>query len=351
VSAGAGDADSADGVAGKRTLPVIAAVYRDVHAYAYRVRIATLVIVLLLVALLAGNARAGGTQVNVVAVAGRVWVTTGSQIVELDAITRRVLYRIKTRYPYPIDLGVSDGAVWASSVANGFVSGAVTRAPFDSSATTQPLVLAHRPILGLAVGSGTTWALVGPWSSLRLAAIDQASGRVRLSRLGQTLAWIAADNTGRTSGLYGLTRHGRLVRMAAGGNVDWLSATRGAVTPPAVASGSVWVASRTYLYRVDARTGRTRARGGIIGSPIQLVAGGGSLWVLSAQGTAGARHYELTKYDGRMRVIAHRHVGEFADSIAFGNTSVWIGRSRPNVSVIRVNSQSLRLTVFAQALR
>jgi hypothetical protein len=139
--------------------------------------------------------------------------------------------------------------------------------------------------------------------------------------------------------------------MAADGSVEWLAAARDAVTPPAVGNGSVWIASRTSLYRIDAQSGRTKARGRLVGSPVQLVAGGGFLWVLTMQRGAGATHYALSKYGARMRVMAHRNVGAFADSIAFGNASVWIGRSRPTVSVMRVDPQSMRLKVFAQALR
>jgi hypothetical protein len=316
-----------------------------------RGRIAWLAALLVLASLVAaGAARAGGTQVAVVATASRVWVTTGSEVVELDATSGRVLYRIKTRYPYPLEVGVSDGVVWTSSVANGFVSGAVTRFPFDSSATTQSLVLPHRPLLGLAVGSGTTWALVGPWRSLRLAAIDQSSGRVRLAPVTRELAWVAADNTGGTAGLYGVTRGGRLVRLDPGRNVGWRAGPSGLTAPPAVAGGSVWAASRTSLYRVDAQTGRTRARTGISGSPVQLAAGGGFLWLLGLQRTKGGVQYSLSKYDGHLRLLGRRNVGSSADSVAFGDGVVWIGRARPSVSVVRVDPQSLRLKVVASGL-
>jgi hypothetical protein len=72
-----------------------------------------------------GAAVAGGTQVAVVAVAGRVWVTSGFDVVKLDASTGRIMRRNKTRYPFPIEIGASDGNVWVSSVEDGFVSGAI----------------------------------------------------------------------------------------------------------------------------------------------------------------------------------------------------------------------------------
>ena len=82
---------------------------------------------------------AGGTQVELVAVGDSVWVTTGSGIAELNAATGHVVRRYRARYPYPIDIGVSDGSVWVSSVENGFSAGAVTRIPSGARGrVTQP---------------------------------------------------------------------------------------------------------------------------------------------------------------------------------------------------------------------
>jgi hypothetical protein len=122
------------------------------------------------------------------------------------------------------------------------------------------------------------------------------------------------------------------------------------VTPPAVADGSVWAASRTSVYRIDAETGRTSARAWIVGSPLQLAAGGGFLWVLATQRTKGHTRYELSKYDLRLRLLGRTFVGGSADSLAFGSGGLWIGRARPTVSVVRVDPRSLRLKVFATGL-
>src|SRR5215208_2031651 len=135
-------------------------------------------------AAVAPSAQAGGTQVNVAATAGRVWVTTGYDVAELDASSGRVLRRVPTRYPFPLEIGVSDGNVWVSSVENGFTAGAVTRIPFESwRPAGSPLVLPALPVFSLAVGSGATWALVGPWTALRLARVDHATRRVVLTRV------------------------------------------------------------------------------------------------------------------------------------------------------------------------
>jgi hypothetical protein len=184
---------------------------------------------------LAPAAGAGGTQVNVAATAGRVWATTGSDVVELDASSARVLRRVRTRYPYPIEVGVSDGNVWASSVENGFAAGAVTRIPFESwRRVGSPLVLPTRPVFSIAVASGVTWALVGPWKSLRIARIDQATRRVSYVRVRQDVAWIAADNSGVTRGAFGLTQRGALVRVDGAAGTRAFATVPSGTGPPAV---------------------------------------------------------------------------------------------------------------------
>ena len=68
--------------------------------------------------------------------------------------------------------------------------------------------LANAAVLSLAVGSGATWALVGPWRALRLARIDQATRRVTYSRVRRDVGWLATDNTGLTPGVFGLAQGG-----------------------------------------------------------------------------------------------------------------------------------------------
>jgi hypothetical protein len=93
----------------------------------------------------------------------------------------------------------------------------VTRIPFESRRVTQPLVFPSRAVLSLAVGSGTTWVLVGPSASLRLAAIDQATGRATVTRLPQQVGWIAADNVGDTPGLHGVTSREQAICLTGNG--------------------------------------------------------------------------------------------------------------------------------------
>lgn len=303
------------------------------------------------VGLLAGSARAGGTQVEVAAVAGDVWVTTGFDVVELDVATGQVRRRSKTRYPYPIDIGVSDGNVWVSSVENGFVSGAVTRIPFEAGRVTQPLVFPSRPILALAVGSGTTWALVGPWASLQLAVVDQATSRATLRPIRRDVGWIAADNVGGTPGLFAVTNDGQAIRLAADGAAAWTAKTDQIESPPAVGLGKVWVAGRTDLYRLNAASGRVEAKTPIRGSAAELAIGGGYVWIISFRESKTGERYELSKIDPRTaRVVKQASLAGPVGGISFGSGALWLGRAIPSVSVVRIDPTTLREHMFAQNL-
>jgi hypothetical protein len=311
----------------------------------------TLVVVVALA--LPTPALAGGTQVVVAAVAGQVWVTTGLGVVELDAGTGRVERRTTapSTAPFAIDLGVSDGNVWVSSVADGFTSGAVTRIPFDTGPVTRPLLTPSGPVLALAVGSGTTWALVGPWASLRLAAIDRATSRATLTRI-RDVGWIAADDTGETPGLFGVTSaKGQVIRIAANRAMSWKARTGRIESPAAVGLGSVWAASRRALYRLDAATGRVEAKIPVEDAAAQLAVGGGRVWMVSFRETSAGEAYELLEIDPRTeRVVKQATLDGPVGNISFGSGALWMGRDVPTVSVIRIDPITLRARVFATKL-
>ena len=298
-----------------------------------------------------GAAVAGGTQVAVVAVAGRVWVTSGFDVVKLDASTGRIMRRNKTRYPFPIEIGASDGNVWVSSVEDGFVSGAITRIPFEAGRVTQPLVFPSRPIFSLAVGSGTTWALVGPWASLKLAAVDQATGQARIRPLRTRIGSIAADNVGETPGLFGVTAKGQTVRLDGSGRIAWLAKTDTIEAPAAVGFGSVWAASRSGLYRIGARSGRVEAKIPIRGAAVELTIGGGYLWMISYREAKTGESYELFKIDARAAsVIRQARLAGPVGPISFGSGALWMGRATATVSVIRIDPKTLNQRLFAKNL-
>jgi hypothetical protein len=302
--------------------------------------------VLVLFAFAAGDAAAGGPQVSLVATAGRVWVTTGFDVAEVDASSGRVVRRLRTGFSFPISIGVSDGAVWVSSVDNGFTAGAIDRIPFDSARVTHPLSLPRRPVLALAVGSSTTWALVGPWQSLRLAAIDHATQRTSTEPV-RDIGWLAADDTGLTDGLYAVTlKRGLLERI---GRPAWVARTARIATPPAVGLGSVWVTTAHKVWRVDPVNGRTLGSAQFHGFPIQLVADGGYVWLLTLTGP-GVPAYVLSKLDPHsMRVLGRRSLGRAVGSIAYGNGSMWIARSSP-IGVLWLDPRTLTMRVVATKL-
>jgi len=303
-------------------------------------------------AVLAPCAQAGGTQVNVAATAGRVWVTTGYDVAELEASSGRMLRRIRTRYPSPIEIGVSDGNVWVSSVENGFTAGAITRIPFEPwRPARSPLVLPSRPVFSLAVGSTATWALVGPWRSLRLARIDHATRHVSYARLRHDVGWLAADDTGGTRGVFGLTDRGAVLRVDAAAGVRTFATVPDGAAPPAVGLQSVWVPGRGALYRLDARTGRALGRIVVPDLVSQVVVGGRYVWLLTFRPTRAGTTSAVLKIDpSRMRVVAQRRFAGSTGGMAFGNGALWIGRAVPGVGVLRLDPVTLRLRVFASII-
>ena len=303
-----------------------------------------------LLGIVATAAQAGGTRVSVAATAGRVWVTTASSdVAEIDASSGRVLRRVRTRYPFPLDVGVSDGNVWVSSVENGFVSGAVTRIPFEAwRAVDVPLVMTSRPVLGLAVGSGVTWALAGPWKRLSLVFIDQVTRRTSLVPVRHDLGWIAADNTGETSGLFGVAGD-EVVLVRRDGRSRILARIR-PVAPPVVAEGQRVGRLGDRLYRLNASTGAEQGSVAVRMAGAEIAVGGGFVGLLRLRPSSGATSYELLKIDAHgMRVVGRRPINAHAGGIAFGDGAVWVGVAdrANNTSVTRVSRSTLRSRTIA----
>lgn len=314
-------------------------------------RVAILLCGAFVVAGLASDAHAGGTNVAVAATAGHVWVTTGVAVLELDARSGRVERRVLTRPPFALELGLSDGNVWVSSVESGFTAGGVTRIPFDAGPVTHPLVLPSRPVYSLAVGSGTTWALAGPWGTTRLAAIDQASGRTTFHPI-RGVGWLAADDTGETRGLFGVTdKTGKAIRINVDGTTAWTAGTGRIESPVAVGLGSVWAASREALYRLDPGTGRIQARIPIPSSAATLAIGGGRIWMIAFRETRASERYELIEIDPRHeRVVAHAPLAGPVGGMAFGDGALWVGQPSAYVDLLRVDPKTLKVKLFASKL-
>jgi len=296
--------------------------------------------------------QAGGTNVAVAATAGHVWVTTGNGVVELDARSGRVERRVPAPYPFfSLDLGLSDGNVWMSSVEDAFTAGAVTRIPFGRGRVTRPLVLPSRPVYSLAVGSGTTWALVGPWGATELAAIDQATRRTTFHRI-EGVGWIAADDTGETPGLFGVDAGmGRAIRINPDGTRAWTAMTGQIESPAVVGLGSVWASSREALYRLDPRTGHVQSTIRIASAAATLAVGGGRVWMIALTDPSAGGRYALLAIDpSRERVVGRAPLQGPVGGMSFGDGALWIGRPSAAVDLLRVDPVTLKAMLFATKL-
>jgi outer membrane protein assembly factor BamB len=299
---------------------------------------------------LASAAHAGGTTVAVAATAEGIWVTTGSDVVELDPRSAQVERRVLTAGQSPLELGLSDGNVWVSSVEGGYTASAVTRIPWPSGKASRPLVLPSQPVYSLAVGSGTTWALVGPWGSTRLAAIDQATRRTTFHSIHR-VGWLAADETGQTRGLFAVTTTGRAIRVNVDGTRAWTADTGRIESPVTVGLGSVWAASREALYRLDPRTGQVEAKIPIASAAATLAVGGGRVWMIAFRETPAGEQYELIDVDPRHeRVAAKAPLQGPVGGMSFGDGALWIGQPAAFVNLLRVDPKTLKAKLFATKL-
>jgi hypothetical protein len=306
-------------------------------------------IVLLAVLIAPTTSQAGGSNVSVAVTPQNVWVATGIDVVELDARSGRVERRYLARYRFTLSLGLSRNELWVSSVDNGFTAGAVTRIPLTRGPIQHPLVRPTQPVLSLAVGARTTWALIGPWTSTKLAAISHGTEHVTLKPI-RDVSGIAADDTGQTPGLYALTPTGHLIRLATDGSTLWSSGTVRIEGPPLVALDSVWLESRGVLYRL-ATTGRTQAAIPLHSDGAYLASGGGRVWVASLHHHGGALTYELLEVDPRReRVVKRAALAGPVGAIAYGAGTLWIGQAGISVSLLRVDPATLESRTFATGL-
>ena len=81
--------------------------------------------------------------------------------------------------------------------------------------------------------------------------------------------------------------------------MTWTANTDRIESPAVVGLGSVWAASRTGLYRLDAITGRVQATIPVKDAAAELAVGGGYLWMVSFRETTTGEVYELFKIDPR----------------------------------------------------
>jgi DNA-binding beta-propeller fold protein YncE len=263
----------------------------------------------------AAPALAGGVPVELAANGHTVWAVSDSGLTAVDTRTGVSLAVPRMPYPYPTRLAVSHGAVWVASIANGYVSGAVSRIDARTHRAATMLRLQRRPVWDVCAGGGVVWAIFGSGDDPQLARLNGAA-RFRGIALRTQTVWCVADRRGA----WITTADGRLLHVdartaavttaahihgafsiAAGAGRVWVSAggavasvdertsrvqrfaTGGTVDAITVGSSHVWLLTRrggrSSLLRLDPTTGRVESRRRLPGSPTAVVASGGRLWI------------------------------------------------------------------------
>ena len=290
-------------------------------------------------------ARAGGDWLPVAATAGRIWVADGSRVLELDAATARVLRSVRVRFPYATELATGAGCIWAASVAQGFVAGAVTRISAGADRGTNVLVLPQRPVYEVAATATTAWALTGPHAHQRLARLAATSTGVRFVAVPSTLGFLAADPSGAVPGLFALTSRHVLLRYDDAGQATRIARIASASGPPAIGLGSVWLPGRSTLVRLDPATGRVEGRLRLAGADaLTAVAGDAGVFLLELR----RDRTTLLRVDpARMRVTGRVALPAVAgERLALGERFLWLTDSRR--LLWRIDPRTLERVLFAR---
>jgi YVTN family beta-propeller protein len=257
----------------------------------------------------------GASPVDVLVSQDAVWVANAAQgtVSRIDPATNTVTKTIQVGRN-PIRLVAGFGSIW---VAN-HTEQTITRIDAGNGQPLATIPTPTQPATQLAVGAGSVWALAG-YSLLR---IDPATNKAffldadwELVNGGLTVAggrvWISG---GAYTGIQPIVR----VDPATNRKADTVpTEADGAL---AVGEGSVWHAGITTqtIYRLDSRSGRTLAEIPIGVVAKHLTAAEGSLWVGSDSGRVTRIDMATNKVTGTFQV------GGRAPAVAVGLGSVWI---------------------------
>jgi streptogramin lyase len=283
-----------------------------------------------------GPARSGGPQVvarvapgggltQVVAGFGSAWVLDNGDdlLLRMDPATRRVTARIALRAGIGVDLG--DDAVWVGEGVNDLL-----RIDPQSNRVVARIALERGAFSGGApiVIGDAVW-VVGSERALR---VDAGTGHV-------TRAIALARSGDEVRGA--LRLGGDLLAVSAGGRVLRVDGRTGELKTafrvpfsgvPAIFGGSLYLADRSGLARVDPRTGRTlwRTRIDRIGP---VAAARGLLWA-EAPGRAGDRIVAVDPRSGRTASTVR--VGEFGVlSMQRVGSELWMATAGGDVVAVR----------------
>lgn len=176
--------------------------------------------------------------------------------------------------------------------------------------------------VGVAVGAGSVFVLVGDGAGERLLRLDPVTGAVRsTTRLGT----VGYENGGVAvrAGTVWAAAGMRLFRLDPTGTVTATIAVGGTATSLFASRSAVWVTRASgrlgQLVRVDPRSNRVVARTSMGGGPVAVVAALGSVWVANSSPSS------LMRIDPRTnRVVATLLESRFSSALALAHGLLWV---------------------------
>jgi len=264
----------------------------------------------------AASALAGGVPIELAASGHMVWAVSDAGLSAVDARTGVSRAAPRTPFPYATRLAVSRGAVWVASIANGYVSGAVSRIDARTHRAVTMLRLPRWPVWDVCAGGGVVWAIFGPGNDQQLVRFNGAT-RSRPIPLRTQTVWCVADGRGA----WITTADGRLLHA----DVHTASVTTAAhihgAFDIAVGAGGVWVSAGVAVARVDERTGRVEryATGGTVNA---IAVGSGRVWLVTRrEGRSSLLRLNATTglVEGRRRLSGS------PTAVLVSGDRVWIG--------------------------
>ncbi len=212
----------------------------------------------------------------------------------------------------------------------------------DRNALVSEVPVGHEPTQ-IAVGGESVWvANAGDRTSMQ---IDPETGTIeRTPHTGlEGLALTAAEADMWEGGSLG--HRYAVARVDGYGTVTGPKPFPALPTDPkftfnfgiAVANGALWLAQGETLIEADRRTLRVRSRRTDVAQfAIDMVSGGGSVWILNGAAPGQGGQGLVTSYNPRTRIIdATTSVGPDAVAIAYGAGFVWVGLA--SGAVVRID--------------
>jgi YVTN family beta-propeller protein len=257
----------------------------------------------------------GGSPVDVLVSQDAVWVANAAQgtVSRVDPATNTVTQTIRVGRN-PIRLAAGFGSIWVANETEQTISRIDVR-------TGQPLATILTPTLWpnqLAVGADSVWAIA---SSL-LVRIDPATNKATLVDPDWELVDGGLAVAGGRVWLSGRAYPGiqPIVRVDPATNRKADTVPTDADGALATGGGSVWHASSVTqsIYRLDPRSGRTLAEIPVGVVAKHLTAAEGAVWVGSDSGRVTRIDMATNKVAGTFQVSGR------APAVAVGHGSVWI---------------------------